>query len=351
MSVARWRHAAALLFVAVVASSGGTQPPAANPQASASARALLALLRALPSRPTGRLIAGQHCGGVRRLNERYEATVEGVAQATGQRIALVGSDFIGGFDDAARARLASHWHAGGLVTLCYHAPNPWTGGPSDDRTIGDFVELTTPGTAAYAAWQRTLDQTAEWLAGLRDDGVIVLWRPFHEMNLPGSHWWASRDQAAFIALWQQMFTRFSQEERLDNLLWVYSPNAEFAAPTKATRPVECYYPGSEYVDITGLDIYTCGPLNLREAGYAELLALGKPMALCEFGPRGPVGEREPPDHTYAYGDLLRQLRDDYPEVVYFMAWMDSFALARQNGAADLLRDNRVLTVERLARQP
>ncbi len=68
-------------------------------------------------------------------------------------------------------------------------------------------------------------------------------------------------------------------------------------------------------------------------------------------PRGPAGEREPPDHTYDYRDLLRQLRDDYPEVVYFMAWMDSFALARQNGAAELLRDDRVLTRETLARQP
>jgi hypothetical protein len=36
------------------------------------------------------------------------------------------------------------------------------------------------------------------------------------------------------------------------------------------------------------------------------------------------------------------LRDDYPEVVYFMAWMDGFALVRQDGAADLLGDDWVL---------
>ena len=340
-----------LLLLDAAASGEAGRPPAANPHASPAARALLAQLQALPARASGRLIAGQHCGGVKRLDERYRTTVDGLARTSGRRLALIGSDFIGGFNEAARVRLTDHWRAGGLVTICYHAPNPWTGGASDDRTIGNFADLTTPGTAAYAAWQRTLAQTAQWLAGLRDAGVVVLWRPFHEMNLPESHWWASRDQSAFIALWRQMFTRFSHEEHLDNLLWVYSPNAEWTAPTKATRPAEHYYPGAEYVDVTGLDLYTRGPLKLREAGYRELLALGKPMALCEFGPRGPAGEREPPDRTYDYQELLRQLRDEYPEVVYFMAWMDSFALARQNGAADLLRNDWILTVGTLGRQP
>ena len=329
------------------AADGGENAPAvtANAQASPAAKALLEQLCTLPSRPTGKLIAGQHCGGVVRLEERYRAYVDGLAQDDGRRVALIGSDFIGGFTPTALERLTAHWRRGGFVTLCWHAPNPWTGGPSDDLKVGDFNDLLTPGTKAYAAWQQSLARTAHWLAELRDAGVVVLWRPFHEMNLPGSHWWASRDQAAFIAVWQQMFGRFSLDERLDNLLWVYSPNAEFKSALKATRPAAYYYPGPAYVDVTGLDFYTRAPLKLREVGYTELLALGKPMALCEFGPRGPKGEREPPDRTYDYRELLRQLREDYPEIVYFMAWMDSFAMARQNGATEVLRDEHVLTID------
>ncbi len=324
----------------------------ANERANPATRALLAELRSLPSQPRANLIVGQHCGGVVRLEERHRNTVEALAEEGGRRPALIGGDFIGGFNAAALARFAAHARRGGFVTLCWHAPNPWTGGPSDDLKVGDFNDLVTPGTPAHAAWQRSLSRVAGWLGELRDSGVVVLWRPFHEMNLPGSHWWASRDQAAFIAVWRQMFDRFSHEERLHNLLWVYSPNAEFKGATKSTRPVAHYYPGAAHVDLTGLDFYTRGPLRLREVGYTELLALGKPMALCEFGPRGPNGEREPPDRTYDYRDLLRQLHAEYPEIVYFMAWMDGFALARQLGAVDVLRDRHVLALEEpSARRP
>lgn len=341
----------ALLFLCTLlaqpAATAGEAAPAtpANERSSPATRALLTQLSRLPAQPTANLIVGQHCGGVVRLEERHRTTVEALAEEGGRLPALIGGDFIGGFDAAALARFAAHARRGGFVTLCWHAPNPWTGGPSDDLKVGDFNDLLKPDTPAYAAWQRSLSRVAGWLRELRDSGVVVLWRPFHEMNLPGSHWWASRDQAAFIAVWRQMFDRFSHEERLDNLLWVYSPNAEFKGATKSTRPVAHYYPGAAHVDITGLDFYTRGPLRLREAGYTELLALGKPMALCEFGPRGPKGEREPPDRTYDYRDLLRQLRAEYPEIVYFMAWMDSFALARQIGAVDVLRNHNVLALE------
>ena len=344
----------ALLFLGVLfelhaATAGEATPPIpANERANPATRALLAQLRSLPSQPTANLIVGQHCGGVVRLEERHRTTVEALAEEGGRRPALIGGDFIGGFNAAALSRFAAHSRRGGFVTLCWHAPNPWTGGPSDDLKVGDFTDLLKPGTPAHAAWQLSLSRVAGWLGELRDAGVVVLWRPFHEMNLPGSHWWASRDQPAFIAVWRQMFDRFSRAERLDNLLWVYSPNAEFKGATKSTRPAAHYYPGTAYVDVTGLDFYTRAPLRLREVGYTALLALGKPMALCEFGPRGPNGEREPPDRSYDYRDLVRQLRMEYPEIVYFMAWMDGFALARQIGAVDVLRDRDVRALEESA---
>ncbi|MCC7493570.1 MAG: hypothetical protein IT204_14545 [Fimbriimonadaceae bacterium] len=296
------------------------------------------MLTELPQRPDHRLIWGQHCGGQRQLARRQAATVGQLREQTGRQPWLLGSDLIGGWSPEATALLAAHARTGGLVTICYHAPNPWTGGPSDDRQIGDLAELTTPGTAAYAAWQQTLTAAAGWLRELREAGVVVLWRPFHEMNLPGSHWWASRDRVAFVALWRQMFDRFSRVEGLDNLLWVYSPNAEWTAPTRATRPTAEYYPGGDCVDLVGCDLYTRGPLDLATAGWPALQALGKPLALCEFGPRGPAGEREPPDQTYDYRGLLQQIREQYPELVYVMCWMDSFALARQQGAAEVLVD-------------
>ena len=57
---------------------------------------------------------------------------------------------------------------------------------------------------------------------------------------------------------------------LDNLLWVYSPDANRDFKTD-------FYPGSSYVDITGLDAYFTDPYAI--SGYDEMLSLKNRLPL------------------------------------------------------------------------
>ena len=77
----------------------------------------------------------------------------------------------------------------------------------------NLVKLITPGTATNRAWMAELDKVADGLAELRDAGVVVLWRPFHEMTFIETFWWDSGahpgDPEPFINMWRYLFDYFT----------------------------------------------------------------------------------------------------------------------------------------------
>jgi beta-mannanase len=146
-----------------------------------------------------------------------------------------------------------------------------------------------------------------------------------------------------------MFDYFTYEKGLNNLLWVYAP-----ARLPCSYAPEYYYPGDDYVDIVGLDYYLdTGGLDLiDERGRPELLALGKPFALTEFGPTGWYVGDDPPEHipsinSYDYGSLMDKIRELCPEVGYFLTWWDNYSLVNQLGAQGLLDDPWVITRDKV----
>ena len=70
-----------------------------------------------------------------------------------------------------------------------------------------------------------------------------------------------------------LFHHLTVDRGLDNVLWIYSPNAGEHAVS--------YYPGSDWVDVAALDVYTDEVSSAKLTGYADLIKLGKP-----FRPRG-----------------------------------------------------------------
>ena len=77
------------------------------------------------------------------------------------------------------------------------------------------------------------------------------------------------------------------------------------------------------MDIVGLDVYVpverdCTTLT----GYTELLSLGKPFAITEFGPGLPEESVQP----YDWEKLIGCIRFAHPQTVYFMAWTGRFGL-------------------------
>lgn len=337
----------------------GAQVPA-NPSASGDAGGLLRYLRSLPGRNTARVLSGQNIAHANHLlDEGYQKHYVRLFADTGRAPAILGVDY--GSEqmvprDIARANqmLIRHWKDGGLVTVSMSPPNPWTGGGLRDRSLGKFrfIDAVTPGTEPYRRWRATLDVVADGLAELQNAGVVVLWRPLHEMNGDFFWWsggaqqgWASQED--FRRLWVDMFEYFSKEKRLGNLLWVYAPNYQ---SNDGVKPVTFYYPGDRYVDVVGLDYYE-NTLDRLDAGrsYSDLVALGKPFALTEVGPA--FWLRAHPRGRFDTRVVIEAIRKNYPAVTYFMFWQGwssmlldvKMSMAQNRNAAELLSDPWVVT--------
>jgi len=108
-------------------------------------------------------------------------------------------------------------------------------------------------------------------------------------------------------MWRHMFNYFTYERGLDNLLWVYS-----AANSDSYSPVDIAYPGDEYVDIVGIDVYSDG-VDIKGDGYNRLVATGKPFAMTEFGP-------STRDGSYDNMTTINRIRSRYPATTYVLQW-------------------------------
>lgn len=106
----------------------------------------------------------------------------------------------------------------------------------------DATNATVEGTWENKVFTEDLKNAAAYLKLLRDAGIPVLWRPFHEAA--GGWFWWGKDAASFKSLWIAMFNYF-KTEGLDNLIWVWTTEGNDAD----------WYPGDQYVDIVGRDVY------------------------------------------------------------------------------------------------
>jgi mannan endo-1,4-beta-mannosidase len=339
----------------------------ANPNASADAKKLLAWLTALPDRADKRVVSGQHTGFHPRdiLND-HERNVAGLEAQAGKRVALIGASF--GLDAtpeqihaANQEVLIPHWQAGGLVTVDHHPYNPWTGGYFDDLRQRDLVELITPGTAVNDTWMAELDKVAAGLAELRDAGVVVLWRPFHEMTFTKMFWWDSGAHGGewiggvyypvigpYIIAWRHMFRYFSEDKGLDNLLWVYCPAGE----TDNYNPVDSMWPGDDYVDVAGLDVYDDDlAFGSNDQPYQRLLQKGKPLGFFEVGPGASR------DGSWDTTRIIGAIKEAYPDAVLWQSWCSwdfeggeprtHIALVDNQDATALLGDPWVITRDKV----
>jgi len=75
---------------------------------------------------------------------------------------------------------------GGLVTVSAHLYNPANPKVRLARQRVDITSLLVTNNETHTRWLGELDQIATGLGVLKQAGVVVLWRPFHEMNGDGS---------------------------------------------------------------------------------------------------------------------------------------------------------------------
>jgi mannan endo-1,4-beta-mannosidase len=297
---------------------------AAEPVASErpAAAAILDYLSGLTNEDRTTFVCGQNLGhGNYDPQSSYQDNVGRLHEVSARWPGILAVDY--GFDEIpydlgdCTQLMAKHFRQGGLVTASMHPGNPWRQSEAHDRRIGDVKDLWNPDSAAYAQWRRDLTRIAVSLAELSDQGVVVLWRPLHEMN--GGWFWWGRDKGRrglsaeeYVRLWKELFEFFTVERKLNNLLWVYSPAVQ-TGPEMA--PVLDYYPGDQYVDVVALDWYDDRYEGLDAHGsYTQLASLQKPMGLAEVGPL------KLRDGSFDNLTLLQRLRAAYPRLGFFVFW-------------------------------
>lgn len=307
--------------------------PPADPQLNERGRAILAYFQQLQANPDLRLISGQFCGF--GPGARLEPA-EKIFQTTGRWPAMISvdyTDFKRNWLDTRTTNqlILDYWRAGGLVGASVHLNNPAKaeGGGLRDKGL-KLADLLVTGTPVHQRWLHQLDDLAAGLAELQAAGVVVLWRPFHEMN-GGWFWWGAQEPADLIAVWRQMFDYFTHTKGLHNLIWVWGPN-------HGERTVE-YYPGDGYADLIGLDAYTdlIDPAHIK--GYPALAAINKPFGFTEFGPHG----AQNPPGDYDYRRFTTGVTGSFPRTRFFLSWDDKWNPAANLFAREFYTDSRIIT--------
>jgi mannan endo-1,4-beta-mannosidase len=304
---------------------GGSEPPkvAIDTASKISLRSKAGILAYFQKQvKNSKVLTGQHCGDGDNLPQLFNDYVENLSQFSTKYVSVLGADF--GFKpnnnfNAMNETLIKHWQNKGLVTISWHADNPFQAGAFSYRwnSVQNKVNIdlkallkTAPDSEAKRSYRQELDQVAKALQALKAAGVVVIWRPFHEMNADWFWWGIDAYQEtpgnapAYIALWRDLHQTMTQDYGLDNMIWTFSPNAR----ASWTASLSAQYPGDAFVDLVGEDYYGPSPAF---PGYEELSKLNKPIVLCETGPN---------DKAYGQWDEAAIVNATKGKAIYFLQW-------------------------------
>ena len=216
---------------------------------------------------------------------------------------------------AYNAAAISYWNNQGLVSLITSWPNPTTGGGSPDTSSLNVTDLFTAGTPTYINFWATAKSIGNGLLALQNAGVTAVpYRMFHEMN-GNWFWWGTGflTDAQFVTLWKSVHDYFVNTLKLTNVVWWWTPNAGIGGyPSTAAR-----YPGDNYVDMLGFDLYTSSPSDAADVTALNNIA-AKPVWMSEFGPGSPSSG----DTSFNEGTLVDTIGSAMPSIVGWVQWWD-----------------------------
>ena len=192
---------------------------------------------------------------------------EWVKQHTGKYPAMATFDYVhlpaspANWIDYSNTTIVEDWWANnGLISANWHWIVPKKQGDIDPNNFTYKPEETTfsaTNALVDGTWENTilkadLEKLAGYLKLLKNKNIPVVWRPFHEAagniyeysNGTAWFWWGAKGADTYKKLWIYMFNYF-EAQGLNNLIWVWTTQTKDNA----------FYPGDEYVDIIGRDIY------------------------------------------------------------------------------------------------
>ena len=242
-----------------------------------------------------RVLTGQFCSS--GTNTEINAIYMSTGRYSAVRCADIGifSDYYQGYDkndENELATAASWWKSGGLVSYTWYWQSPQPERSSCYRELTDFdiklavtdndiVELNPVSIEAYMQTGRIskeclaiindIDAIAQKLRTLEAEDIPVLFRPMPEAG-NGWYWWGA-DKDSYLWLYRFMYRRMVDFHKLTNLIWIWDGESYD------------YYPGDEYVDIVGMDMYADSDIsgNSRMMDAVNYTIKSKCTALTECG--------------------------------------------------------------------
>lgn len=226
--------------------------------------------------------------------------------------ALVGFDFImatGAHSDEdwfksytqTGLSLASElWQKGGIPAFNWH----WKVGSdtafyvasaNSQSTSFDYTKAFKSGSTTefdetseeYQLMIKDIDHVSELFLQLQKAGVAAIWRPLHEAA-GGWFWWGAHGSEYYKSLYKMLYNRMVNVNGVKNLIWVWNIERDPAIGYDVNALNKAWYPGDEYVDVIGVDIYNNAYDYKSNSDYYKKITTemgsDKMLALTENGP-------------------------------------------------------------------
>jgi hypothetical protein len=227
--------------------------------------------------------------------------------------------------DSMRNYIRNVYERGGVITLSWHLNNPVTGKTAWDSAPGTVTSIL-PGGKKNDLYKSWLDKVAAFILSLKGrsgEQIPVILRLFHELN--GNWFWWGKDHCTpdeFKQLWHFTVSYLRDTKHIHQCLYAYN--------TDRFNSKEDYllkYPGDEWVDVVGFDIYQRDGGEKGNARFVkdmdhmltmieEIGAEKKKIpALTEFG------YAQVPDSSWWTNVFYKAL--DHHKISYALAWRNA----------------------------
>ena len=301
-------------------------------QTQSNAPAALGVLDYLKSISGHATVAGIHN---REPNSRPARQTDRIFSKVGRSPGLWSGDFLFAAPDVSNRWTMIHeckkeWDQGAIVQLMAHIAPPnqpestsWRGGVMSHLSDPEWTELVTDGGSLNRVFKTRLDGFAGYFQYLKDNGVPVLFRPFHEMNQKAFWWGGRKGPEGTAKLYRLTHDYLVVNKGLTNIIWVWDMQ-------DMSRDFAEYNPGDAYWDIFAFDVYGDG---FNQSWYDYILPIvgNKPMAIGEC------------DKLPTPSMLVAQ-----PRWCFFMSWAElTFSKNSDQQIAELYNATNVISRDRL----
>ncbi len=334
-----------------------------DPQATYRVKALYANLHKIAR--SGRFLFGAQDATASGYGWCDDSARSDIERISGKKPAFYSWDFMDIVDvegnlkpeaEKVRRLTCQAFYEGGVISYCWHMPNPVTGGSFYD-TSERVVEKILPGGSHHARFTAMLDRIAAYnrtLIGKNGEQIPVIFRPWHEFD--GDWFWWGRNNCTaqeLKELYRFTVTYLRDTCSVHNFIYCFSPDVNFTSREEYLHR----YPGDDYVDIVAMDNYWLYRFDEKDLAPAHsrlkilsdyARSTGKIAALSE------TGQAAVDDPEWFTGRLLKSIYG-YPEepveLAYVAVWRNSTAgfftpYEGHPATADFLRfldDRRVIT--------